>query len=128
MVAVVLNFSFFFSRVVIDAGNLAGRAMYNSIAVHIEDDENYLGMADTILYNMNGHKSVLSKQQKATSLTAAFMVYLQPQVLTQNPHILESENSSLTLYMATMLLLSFVYVLFAINFFSVSFMMITRLL
>ncbi len=128
MVAVVLNFSFFFSRVIIDAGNLAGRAMYNSIAVDIQDDKNYLGVADTLLSGMSDGKFSLPEKQKSKSLTAAFMVYLQPQVLTQNPNILESEDSSLTLYMATMLLLSFVYVLFAINFFSVSFMMITRLL
>ena len=128
MVAVILNFSFFFSRVIIDAGNLAGRAMYNSIAVNLQDDENYLGMAETILSHMDGGKFALSEEQKSKSLTAAFMIYLQPQVLTQNPNILESEESSLTLYMATMMLLSFVYVLFAINFFSVSFMMATRLL
>ena len=125
MVAIVLNFSFFYARVIIDAGNLAGAALYNSIAVPISEGEDYLAPAKTVITGLGGQ---FPAEYDKRSLTAAFMMYLQPEVLTQNENILDTSKSTLAMYTLIMTLLSFVYVFFAINFFTVSFMLITRLL
>lgn len=115
IVALLVNFSFFVSRVVIDAGNLLGLTFYSQIVKEYNFDKSRAAIVSgqrTINQSRTGNISVFGIQLvEARSLTGAIMRGVQLQNLLNNDAFIKWIRSDATGFFDILITLSFLFLM-----------------
>ena len=121
VVVFIINFSLFFARVIVDAGNLTARVFYNTISIKIADKDHF---------SVAKHFYKNEESFEFKSVAAAFYQDLQPEKLINNGTVFNyfvGTQSSVAIFMLILGILIFTNLVIAKNLFSVSLMLITRI-
>ena len=125
VVVFILNFSLFFSRVIVDAGNLTARVFYNSVSMTITDSaerNSWFNIANGLLLGKADPESF-------RSISGAFMLSLNGDQLVGDEDAQKEfkGESPLIVFIFVMVIFSAINFFVAKNFFKASFMFIGRL-
>lgn len=122
IVAFILNFSLFFARVIVDAGNLSARVFYTAISIEIADPGKHFALAQSITEEPLGN---------FRSIGAALYVGLKPSQIFDNKKFTDfffSNESPLLFFLFTMLIFIIINLVLAKKLFMASFMFIGRII
>ncbi len=125
VMALIVNFSFFFTRLAIDAGNILSIQFYNAItAPSIASSAQNTGVAAASIVNTANNALGSASLGNSKDLTASIMGMLQLQNLFSNPSF-NAFFSTSPGFMVTTIALSFLYIAAAIMFWLLTVMFAT---